>query len=103
MSRLWLGDGYVTVGDTLHLTGGYTGPATVIAIHPIQDIAAGALLIDPRTLQLVQSAGCDASGVQCYIAYPASSLHGCCMPDELFPVVELDPAHLTGPDDGGQS
>lgn len=53
MSRLWLGDGYVRVGDTLTLTGGYTGPATVIAIRPIRDIAEGALLIDPRTLQLV--------------------------------------------------
>lgn len=100
MSRLWLGEGYVTVGDTLHLTGGYTGPATVVAIRPIKDITEGALLIDPRTLQLVQSAGCDSSGAQCYIAYPDSCLHGCCPPQELFPVIELHPAHPAGGSDG---
>jgi hypothetical protein len=92
MSRLWLGDGYVCVGDTLTLTGGYTGPATVVAIRPIKDIDEGALLIDPRTLQLVPCAGCETSGAQCYIAYPDSVLHGCVMPDETFAVIELDPA-----------
>jgi hypothetical protein len=92
MSPLWLGDGYVSVGDRLALTDGYTGSATVVAIRPIKAIDEGALLIDPRTLQLVQCAGCDSSGVQCYIAYPESILQGCAMPEEMFPVIELDPA-----------
>jgi hypothetical protein len=95
VSRLWLGDGYVCVGDTLTLTGGYHAPATIVAIRPIKDIDEGALLIDPRTLQLVRCAGCDLSGAQCYIAYAGhSDLEGCCMPNELFPVIALDPAHL---------
>jgi len=46
----------------------------------------------------LQCAGGDLPGAQCYIAYPDSILQGCCMPDELFPVVELDPAHLPGGD-----
>jgi hypothetical protein len=95
VSRLWLGDRYVCVGDTLTLTDGYHGPATVVAILPIKDITEGALLIDPRTLHLVRCAGCDLSGAQCYIAYAGDSgLQGCCMPDELFPVIKLDAAHL---------
>lgn len=98
MNRLWLGDGYVNVGDTLQLTGDYTGPATVVAISAIRCIADGALLIDPRTLQLVHCAGCNRCGGECYIAYPGSPLNGCASPDELFPVVELDPAHLPSDD-----
>ena len=99
MSRLWLGDRFVAVGDILALTGGYTGPATVLAIRRIRDIDEGALLIDPCTLQLVQCAGCDSRGVECFIAYPDSVLQGCAMPDELFPVIALDPAHLESPGD----
>ncbi|MEU7874277.1 hypothetical protein [Dactylosporangium sp. NPDC049140] len=91
MNRLWLGDRLVAVGDILALTGGYTGPAVVVAIRPIRDIDEGALLIDPRTLQLVQCAGCDSHGA-CFIAYPGSILHGCATPGELFPVIALDPA-----------
>jgi hypothetical protein len=99
MSRLWLDDRYVAAGDALALTGGYTGPATVVAIGPIHAIAEGAWLIDPRTLQLVQSAGGDRTGTQYYIAYADGEL-GCVMPDEQFPVVRLDadsaPGSLTG-------
>lgn len=98
MNRLWLGDGYVSVGDTLQLTGGYTGSATVVAIGPIRGIAPGALLIDPRSLLLVQCAGCDLSGAEYFISYPDSPHDGCAMPDEVFPVIELNPAHLPGYD-----
>jgi hypothetical protein len=76
----------IFVADILALTGGHTGPATVVAIRPIRDINEGALPIDPRTLQLVQCADCDSRGVGCFIAYPDSILQGCVMPDELFPV-----------------
>jgi hypothetical protein len=96
MSRLWLGDRHVAVGDTLRLTGGgYTGVATVVAIGPIHAIAEGGLLIDPRTRQLVQSAGCDLTGSQYYIAYADGGV-GCVMPDEQFAVVELGAGPVPG-------
>jgi len=71
-----------------------SGEATVVAVRPIETIATGTLLIDPRSERIVQAAGWSQAN-RCYLIdfLDGGGPDGCSWPGDRFVVIDIPADH----------